>query len=295
MGIIEQIQFLQAIFVEGDKLFTESKSYVEEKDTYEKRQTMYWELLSGQGKLVRLLDEMQQYLQKSLFHYEMRETLDINFFATDMIFRALQEGKSSYFEDSVECSVSKNQIIFKDQEKEVGSIFIHYDQEMQQIYIQQNKKTFLSLLLESKHLLLDEEFFIDWLKGVYQKEAIYWTMDFVYAVAKGFELLHYQVTLGILTQSDARTLLKQIDEKENSLNQLMLALYDGELNILMEKTSNDYFVEIDETTLQLTYLEKETESYFELHYLSNNQTSFYSLLVEKPTIRDWFLMKKMKD
>ena len=163
---------------------------------------------------------------------------------------------------------------------------------MQQIYIQQNKKTFLSLLLESKHLLLDEAFFIDWLKSFHPKEAIYWTMNFVYAVAKGFELLDYQVTLGMLTQSDTKTLLKKIEKKESSLNQLMLALYDGELNILMEKTVNDYFVEIDETTLQLTYFEKETESYFELHYLSNNQTSFYNLLVEQPTIRDWFLMKK---
>lgn len=292
MNIIEQIQHLQRMFVEGDRIFTDAKTFVESRNDYEARQQMYWEVLSEQGKLVHLLDQMQTFLYQPAFGSQMPGLLDINFFATDMILNALNEGKPHFLGASSDCGSEKNQLWIKEDEETQLRVTVRYEQELHFVQLYYHDRLFLTVDLPTRTLISNEDFFIKWIQREYKKEKIEWVLKMVYSIAKGFEQIGYQMELGILTRDDQHATVKRVASKEDCLDHFLLALYDGQLNILMEHSPVSYSVVIDDAVLELAFVSGEDVSEqhtFQIRYISQNRVSFYMVLVEHPTIRDWLL------
>lgn len=291
MNIIEQIQHLQRMFVEGDRIFTDAKTFIESRNEYESRQQMYWEVLSEQGKLPELLNQMQTFLHQPAFGSQMPGLLDIHFLATDMMLNALIEGKPHFLGTSSQCLSKKNQLLIKEDEETQLCVTVRYEQELHFVQLYYRDRLFLTLDLPTRTLISNEDFFMRWIQEEYNKEKINWVLKMVYSIAKGFETLGYQIELGILTRGDAHETIKKVISKNECLDHLLLALYDGQLGILMEKSPLAYSVVIDDAVLELDFVAAEDRQTFRIRYVSQGRVSFYMVLVEHPTIRDWLLQE----
>lgn len=290
MSILQQLTEFQQLFNQGADILNETQKHIQEHTSYRQRQMMYQSVLCQEGAFSKAIDTFVGLLTDSIFQEDASDLFRLTYFASEFVTAAVHKGMSPRSHNWQ--VTSKKQWICLEQEGVIlAKIQVVYHLEERKIRLLFEDQVFCSIMLHSNIVLIHEEFFYQSVQLESMHEYLSLLMIFIERLNTGYQLLDYTVHLGVLNHDDQAITKRSMLSIEEDLNALLLALYDGDLPILMQEDHHHYYVCLEQGTLYIQINHQEDQrAIFELTFHSDDKLSFFDLLLTYPTLRQWFFM-----